>query len=238
MSTQLTLPQVIRHEISKLPAATRDVVTQQLRKPPAPPIIYEEAVKQLASIRDIEITKRILFAAEGLALWGRMHEDNRAIIEAQKLKAHALRQMFLCAKELGEPYEVLREKKIHSHKASRAEELASFLKKEDIDVTANKIKEKVRPEHLVGKIAEQTPLARKKYAKNLREQRNYERQQARQKIKMPENEFFHTLVRAESILTGISEWAVRAIEPSDKKRIRAKVADIMETLDRIDEACK
>jgi hypothetical protein len=251
----ITLPAVIQHEISKLPAVQRDIVAQQLRKEPSPPIIYEEAVRQLASVRDIDTTKRVLMAAEGLALWGRLHEDNRAIIEAQKLKAHALRQMFICAKMLGEPYKVLAERRVWSSKAKRGEELASFEDKSDIDRVADEVGVSGRAEFLVGRIAEESPLAkgvreaneRKRREAEARERQTKEREKKREeqearKRDTPQQRFTDhallPLVNMEETLNKVHDFIVAEASKANKRHILERVTKLMELLDKIDEACK
>jgi len=251
----LTLPAVIRHEISKLPPTERDIVAQQLRHAPSPPIVYEEAVKQLASVRDIDTTKRVLLAAEGLALWGRLHEDNRAIVEAQKLKAHALRQMFICAKMLGEPYKVLAERRIWSSKAKRGEELASFEDKSEIDRLADEVSVSGRAEFLVGRIADESPLAksvREANEKSWQEAQAKQRQadeRAKQREKQeaakrdtPQQRFFDhalsPLIDVEQILEKVHEFVVTHASKANKKHVVERVTNIMELLDKIDAACQ
>lgn len=245
--TGVTLPAVIKQEVAKLPDATRDVVAQRLRNPPTPPVLYENAVRQLAEVRDIDTTKRVLIAADGLALWGKLHEDNRAILEAQKLKAHALRQMFICAKMLGEPYEVLQEKKVWHSKAKRAEELASFEDKTEIDRVADDIGIQGRPEFLVGRIADKSPLGKQaqKEAQQRRDDvdRRY-REQARKEAARaadPKEQFktkvLHRLASITATVQDIEQFGFTTCTPANKKLVREQVANIMEVLDRIDTAC-
>lgn len=242
-----TLPSVIRQEIAKLPDTVRDVVAQRLRDGPSPPIIYEDAVRQLAAVRDIDTTKRAYIAADGLALWGKLHEDNRAILEAQKLKAHALRQMFICAKMLGEPYQVLQEKKIWHNKAKRAEELASFEDKNEIDSVADEIGIQGRPEFLVGRIADESPLgqeaqreAQRRRDENERRYRDQQRQAAEDAAD-PKQQFkdkvLHQLAEVLGSLQQVEKFSLAACTKANKKQVRDMIAEIMEALDRIDAAC-
>jgi len=243
----VVLPPAIRTEIAKLPDAARDVVAQRLRNAPSPPVIYENAVRQLAEIRDIDTTKRVLIAADGLALWGKLHEDNRAILEAQKLKAHCLRQMFICAKMLGEPYEILREKKVWSHKSKRAEELASFDDKFEIDKVADEIGIDGRPEWLVGRIADQSPLGQslqRQYQQRRDENEQRDREQRRKQAVAaadPKQQFKSRVVDqlASALISvqKVEEFGLAQCSSANKKLVRSLTADLMEALDRIDASC-
>jgi hypothetical protein len=244
----IVLPPEIKRRIAKLPDASRDIVAQALHKEVKPPIVYEEAIKQLAAVRDIETVKRVLFAAEGLALWAKIHEDNRAAIEAQKLKAHALRQMFICAKLLGEPYEVLLDKKIYQQKARRGEELASFPDKTEIDAIADELGGNTRPEYLVGKIARLSPLFRATYEENARQneesERIYQEREAQKaakpagKLQKFMDEYGDPLISAEETILKISSLNFGQLSPPNKKFIRERIASIMELLDQIDQGCQ
>lgn len=253
------LPAQVRQEIQKLPSAAQDVVAQRLRNAPSPPIIYEQAVAALAEIRDLDMTKRAYIAADGLALWGKLHEDNRAIMEAQKLKAHALRQMFICAKMLGEPYQVLQEKKVYHSKAQRAEQLASFEEAHQIDAVAEDIGLQGRPEFLVGRIAHESPLGQEaqRQAQRLREEndRRWREQQRRQQEREaaeakkeaeaaadPKRQFrTNVLERLLNVLVevrAVEQFSLTTATPANKKQIRDLVNQILEVLDRLDVACK
>lgn len=243
--TNLVLPQAIREVISKLPDATRDVIAQRLRNAPSPPVLYEDAVRQLAAVRDIDTTKRVLLAAEGLALWGKLHEDNRAILEAQKLKAHALRQMFICAKLLGEPYEILQEKRVWRDKARRGEELASFEQRDEIDLVAEAIGVHGRAEFLVGRIADESPLARSTRRENDRESKEAERKwraEERKKEADPKYQFktkvLNNLLSARAALAAVEDFDLANCSSSNKKLVLDGVRDLLEILDRLDLACK
>lgn len=245
---RISLPLPIRQEIAKLPAVTRDLVAQRLREPVSPPILYEEAVKRLAMVRDIDTTKRVYLAADGLALWGKLHEDNRAILEAQKLKAHALRQMFICAKMLGKPYEVLAEKKIWREKARRGEQLASFKRPSEIDTIAEEIGLEGRPDFLVGRIADESPLAKQMQRANQLQREENDRKRAEQQRKAaiasadPKQQFkekvLDRLAHVFSELQQVEAFSLDQCTNANRKQMHGLITDILEIMDRIDASCK
>jgi hypothetical protein len=226
----IKLPASIKRQVSKLPVATQSVISQQLRGDPRPPIIYEDAIRLLAQVCDIDMAKSFILAAEGLAFWGKVHADNRAIINAQKIKVHALRQMFLCAKLLGDPRKVLRDRRIPSNQVETGENLASFASEEEIDEIIERHAATSPPNHLVGKASFESPRFQGIRAENLRR-----REAASQEL--PPLSFLVLRDRLLSIdltLGRVTPEVLSSLSPNNTKRIRELLVSIAGRVDEIE----
>lgn len=235
-----SLPVQIRKEIAKLPGVTQDIVRQKLRSPPPPPVTYEEAIEQLVHVREVEeiLTKGFL-AADALALWARMYNDNRALIEAQKIKAFALRQMYIAAKQLGEPSRVLTDRKVGSGRIKQGENLASYISREEMDAAADRLAPEVRRiDHLIGAVERESPAFRAMVSRNQEQQRAADeaRKVAEAKPAHFANHVASVLGQIEYQLTPlVQEGALRSLSENYKSELRTRVERVSMLLDRIDQ---
>lgn len=71
---------------------------------PALPVQYESACRALAECRTIDEAKYFDSKADALAAWAKIYNNDRAAVEAKRLKLHAYRRMGEIARELQPPY--------------------------------------------------------------------------------------------------------------------------------------
>ena len=67
---------------------------------PLVPVEYEEAIKDLIACQNIDDAKYWSDKADALAAWAKMYRDDKASVEAKRLKLHAFNRMGELAKEL------------------------------------------------------------------------------------------------------------------------------------------
>src|SRR6185312_1120714 len=235
-----SLPRQIRKEIARLPGVAQDIVQQKLRNPPPPPVTYEEAIAQLVRVREVEdILKKGFLAADALALWAKMWNDNRALIEAQKIKAFALRQMFLAARQLGEPYRVLVGRKVSHGRVKQGENLASYPTWEEMDSMADALAPSVgRIDHLIGAVERESPAFKAMVSRNREQQREADaaRKEAEAKPGSFANRVASILGQIEYQLAPLAQdGALRTLPEPYKVELRARIDTVSTLLDRMDQ---
>ena len=112
------------------------------------PVQYDNAVKALHECTTLDESKEFTNAAEALAVWAKMYQNNEALRQAKQLKLHAHRRMGELARELAPgknkvgggrepgPLAKLQEYGLSRHQADAASVLAS-LKKRDFNKLIN-----------------------------------------------------------------------------------------------------